>query len=189
VAESTIVKTRIDGTLQFAALGGGAYNTSTGALNGGAESYTLAFEAGDLSLNLPSRAVSHYKDRGRTTNPPSIRYGEDQDGSITFSCHLRDLSDASAATLSDIISTMAGNARGYVGSNWESTRASSSGAGDAEVFSIAFKLTITNAGDGTDTHAIACNYVVGQATLTEGDPSSFSFSGVIYDRVDQVYIA
>jgi len=189
MAESIIVKNRIDGTLQFAALGGGAYNTSTGALNGGAESYTLAFEAGDLSLTLPSRAVSHYRDRGRTTNPPSLRYGEDQDGSISFTCHLRDLSDASAAALMDIASTMAGNPRGYVGTNWESTMASSSGAGDAEVFTIGAKLTITNAGDGTDTHALACNYISGTLTLTEGDPSSLQFSGTIHDRVDQVYIA
>lgn len=188
MAESTIVKTRIDGTLQLAALGGGAYDIGTGALDGAAESYTVSFENGDLSLTLPSRAVSHFKDRGRTTSPPSLRYGEDQDGSISFSAHLRDLSDGSVAVLMDIASTLHGNPRGYVETDWESTLASSAGAGDAEVFSIAFKLTITNAGDGADTHALACNYVTGTITLTEGDPTTIQFSGAIHDRADLVYI-
>ena len=188
MAESTIIKTKIDGTLQIAALGGGCYNTSTGALDGSAESYTVSFEAGDVNITLPSRAVNNFKDRGRITSPPSLRYGDDTEGSISFSAHLRDLSDAAAATLSDILATLAGNANGYVGSNWESTVASAAGAGDAEVFAVGMKLTITNAGDGTDTHSIAFNYITGTGTLAEGDPSSFSFSGVINDPVDDYYL-
>ncbi len=188
MAESTIVHSKLDGELQLAALGGGAYNTSTGALIGGAESYTVSFEAGDVSITLPSRAVSNFKDRGRTTTPPSLRYGDDTEGSISFSAYLRDLTDGAAAALSDILATLSGNASGYVGSNWESTMASSAGAGDAEVFSIGFKLTITNAGDGSDTHGIAFNYIVGTGTLAEGDPDTFSFSGSIYDPVDAYWL-
>jgi hypothetical protein len=189
VAESTIIKTRIDGTIQLAALGGGAYNTTTGALIGAALSYTVAFEAGDLSITLPSRAVNNFRDRGRITSPPSLRYGEDAEGSFAFTAHLRDLSDAAAATLMDIAATISGNPTGYVGSNWESTLASSAGAGDAEVFAIGAKLTITNAGDGTDTHAMAFNYLTGTISLSEGDPNTISINWVINDPVDDYYIA
>lgn len=188
MAESTIVKTSIDGTLYLAALGGGAYNTSTGALLSGGEQYTVAFEAGDVSITLPSRAVSNHKDRNRTTSPPSLRYGADTEGSISFSAYFRDMTDAASPTLSDILATLAGNPSGVVGTSWESTSASAAAAGDAEVFSIAVKLKITNAGDGTDTHEIAFNFVVGTGTLSEGDPTSFSFSGTIYDPVDGYYL-
>lgn len=188
MAESTIIKTKIDGVLQIAALGGGAYNMSTGALNGGAASYTVAYEAGDVSITLPSRAVQNFRDRGRITSPPSLRYGDDAEGSISFTAHLRDVTDASVATLMDIAATLSGNPSGYVGSNWESTSDSASGAGDAEVFSVGMKLTVTNAGDGTDTHSIAFNYVVGTLTVSEGDPDTISFSGTIYDAVDNYFL-
>lgn len=186
--ESTIVKTKIDGTIQFAALGGGAYNMATGAIIGAARSYTVAFEAGDLSIVLPSRAVSNFKDRGRISSPPSIRYGDDAEGSIAFSAYLRDLSDAAAAVLGDLLATLSGNPSGFVGASWESTRASAAGAGDAEVFSVGMLITITNAGDAADTHSLAFNYIVGTGTLTEGDPSSFAFSGTIYDAVNNYWI-
>ena len=188
MAESTIVHTKIDGVLQFATLGGGAYNTTTGAVIGAAETYTVSFEAGDVSITLPTRAVNNFKDRGRTTSPPSLRYGDDAEGSISFSAYLRDLSDAAAATLSDLLATMSGNPSGYVGTNWESTRASAAGAGDAEVFTVGCKLTVTNAGDGADTHSIAFNYIVGGGTIADGDPSTLSFAGVIHDPVDDYYI-
>lgn len=186
--ESVIVKTKIDGVLQFAALGGGAYSPTTGALIAAAKTYTVAFEAGDVSITLPSRAVNHFKDRGRITSPPSIRYGDDTEGSISFSAYLRDFSDAAVATLADLLATLSGNPNGFLGSNWESTRASAAGAGDAEVFSVGCKLTITNAGDGTDSHSICFNYVVGGGSLSEGDPSSFSFTGTIHDPVDGYFI-
>ena len=60
MAESTIVKTRIDGTLQLAALGGGAYDIGTGALDGAAESYTVSFENGDHTLKrrIPLQGIT-----------------------------------------------------------------------------------------------------------------------------------
>ena len=188
MAESTIIKTKLDGVLQLAALGGGAYNTTTGALNGGAESYTVSFENGDVAITPPTRGVNNYKDRGRTTSPPSLRYTDDGEGSLSFTAHLRDLTDAAAAILSDIGATLAGNASGYVGTNWESTTASSSGAGDAEVFSIGAKLTITNAGDGGDTHAIGFNYLTGTISFSEGDPDTISMDLVIQDPVDEWFM-
>lgn len=186
--ESTIVKTLIDGTIQFAALGGGAYNTTTGAVIGAARTYTVSYEAGDLSIELPSREVSNFRDRNRITSPPSLRYGADREGSISFSCYFRDMTDAAVETISDLLATLSGNPSGFVGANWESTLASAAGAGDAEVFSVGVKLTITNAGDGTDTHGLAFNYIVGTGTLSEGDPTSFSFQGVIHDPVDDYWL-
>lgn len=188
MAESTIVKTNKDGVLTFAALGGGAYSPTTGAIIGAALEYTVAFEAGDVQIDLPSRSVSNFKDRGRITNPPSIRYGDDEEGSLSFTAYLRDLSDAAAATLADILASLAGNPSGLVGSSWESTRASAPGAGDAEVFSLAVKLTLTNAGDATDKHAMAFNYVTGSGSIADGDPSTLSLNLTIHDGPTDYYI-
>lgn len=188
MAESTIIKTKIDGTLLFAALGGGAINMSTGAVSGSAKTYTVAYEAGDVSITLPSRAVNSFLDRGRTPTVPSLRYGDDATGTISFTANLRDLADDAVAVLGDLLATMSGNPSGYVGSAWDSQMDSAAGANDAEVFAVGIKLTITNAGDGTDTHGLAFNYVVGTGTLAEGDPTTLSFSGTIYDAPTTYWI-
>ncbi len=188
MAESTICKTLQDATIQFAALGGGAYNTTTGALIGAAKTYTVSFESGDVSITYPSRAVNNFKDRNRITSPPSLRYGADTEGSISFTGYFRDATDSAVATLNDLLASLSGNPSGYVGTDWESTMDSAAGAADAEVFSVGMKLTITNQGDGTDTHEIAFNYIVGGGTYADGDPSTLSFTGVINDPVDDYYL-
>jgi hypothetical protein len=147
----------------------------------------VSFENGDLSFTPSSRSSNNYKDRGRITSPPSVRYGDDVEGSLSFTAHLRDFTDASAETLADIGHTLHGNATGDVGTNWESTLASSSGAGDAEVFAVGIKWTVTNAGDGSDTHVMALNYFVGSISFTEGDPTTLSFDGVVHDRPEDIY--
>lgn len=191
MAESTIVKVKGDGVLTIAALGGGAFNMTTGALNGGADSYTVAYEAGDVQITHPNRTVSHFLDRGRTTSPPALRYGDDVQGSISFTAHLRDLTDAAVATLHDILARCSGKAAsgtGFVGSDWESTLASSAGAGDAEVFTVGLKLTITNPADGADSHGIAFNYVTLTGSFSEGDPNTLSLNGVIHDSPSTYWI-
>ena len=88
MAESTIVKTKRDGTITI------EDGTTPTAL-----SYTVAFEAGDLSLTIPGRTVNLFLDRGELTNPPQIRYGDDQVPTGTFTAQLRDVSDGTDETL------------------------------------------------------------------------------------------
>ena len=183
MTESTIIHTKGDGVIKFAALGGGAID-SAGALIGAALDFDVAYEAGDMSVTYPVRAINTFLDRGRMTSPPSIRYGDDGTGTFSFTAYLRDLTDATTETLSDLLATCAGFARGNVGTNWESTLASAAGAGDAAEFTVAVMLTMTNEGDASDISRFICNYVQLTGGFSEGDPSVLNLSGTIYDRLD-----
>ena len=103
MAISTILKTKRDGTLLFED-------------NAAANSFTVVFEAGDLSIDIPQETIVNTLDRGRLGATPSLRYGDDQPITGSFTAHLRDLSDASYATLEEIVMQS-----GDVGSNWGST--------------------------------------------------------------------
>ena len=164
MAESVIVKTKLDGTLQIASLGGGAY-AAGGALNAGADAYTVSFEEGNFSLTVPTESLTHVLDRGKITSPPSLRLGDDQVMSGSFSAYYRDATAPTVEALMDIL-----NKTGHVGSTWQSVFDSSPGAGDAEVFGVDIKLTITNSGDATDTSFLILPYCVFNYSLAEGDP-------------------
>ena len=69
MAYSTIVKTKRDGTL---------------VITDGTNSVTVAYEAGDLSLDIPGPTVNLFLDRGQFGSTPSIRYGDDQPITGTF---------------------------------------------------------------------------------------------------------
>ena len=169
---STTIKVKRDGTLTIASLGGGAFNLATGALLAGADSLVVAYEAGDLSIEIPGPSVSHFLDRGRIVSPPSVRYGDDAPVTGSFSAHLRDLSDAAYATLEEILMRS-----GFVSTSWESSRASAAGAGDAEVFAVDLKWDVegTAHGDATD-HIIILPYCVLTGGFSEGDPNSIKVS-------------
>ncbi len=174
MSESTIIHTKLDGVLTLGSqctAGGGAFSASA-AVNSGADSYTVAFEAGDFSLTIPQPAVSSYLDRGGFTSPPSLRYGDAQAMSFSFSCFMRDLTDASAPALIDII-----NNQGYAGSNWVSTLSTSIADDDSEVFAIDLRWVITNQGDATDVSKLVLPYCTVNLSLSEGDPNSVSISG------------
>ena len=49
MAESTIIKTKRDGTLTFSDLADG-------------NSYTISYEAGDLSVDIPGRVINAFLD-------------------------------------------------------------------------------------------------------------------------------
>lgn len=172
---SSVVKTKRDGELTFGALSGGAFNLATGALLAGAKSLTVAYEAGDFNLSIPGPAVSSFLDRGQFTSPPSVRYGDDQPMTWSFTAHLRDLSDAAYATLEEILLQS-----GYVGANWESTLGAA--AGCAEVFAIGLRWKIlgTTHCDASD-HMIILQYNTITGSLAEGDPNTISLSGTDYE--------
>ena len=158
MAESTIVKTKRDGTLTFSD-------------NAGANTYTVAFEAGDLNLTIPGTTVNNFLDRGRLTDPPSIRYGDDQPLTGTFTAYLRDLSDAVDTTLVEILAQS-----GIVGSSWVSTMGAT-----GEVFTL--KLTWTIAGlihGDTADHVCELDHCYVTGSLSEGDPDSCSLSFTSY---------
>ena len=162
--ESTIVKTKRDGTLMFSDLA--AANT-----------YTVSFEAGDLNLTIPGATVNNFLDRGRLTSPPSIRYGDDQPITGSFSGYLRDISDVAYATLTEILTQT-----GEVGASWTSTMGA-----NGEVFALKITWTIAGLihGDASD-HVVELDHCYVTGSLAEGDPDVVNLdftSYVLYPTV------
>jgi len=187
MAESSIVKTKIDGTLTLASqatAGGGGFN-SDGTQPSGAVWYVIAYEAGDFSLTVPGvqGAVNNFLDRGKITDPPSIRLGDEAAITFSLTAMFRDMTDGSADTLMDIL-----NQQGNVASTWTSTTSTSPASDDAEVWTVDLKLEITNAGDGTDTHALVLQNCALNYALAEGDPNTISISGTSYAAAPQYVI-
>ena len=158
MAESTIVKTKRDGTIVFADLG---------ATN----SYTVAYEAGDLTIDIPGPTITSSLDRGIMAATPSLRYGDDQPMTGSFTAQLRDISDATDETLFELI------AKSGAVAGWVSTLGSA-----AEVAAVTLTFTIAGAslGDSGD-HIIVCNHCVVTGGISEGDPSTISISFTSYD--------
>lgn len=174
MAESTIIHTKLDGELTLGSqctAGGGSFSASAG-INTGADSYIVQFEAGDLSLTIPQATISHYLDRGKFRSPPSLRYGDDQAITFSFSAYFRDLTNDSSPALVDII-----NNEGYAGSNWVSTLSTSIASDDAEVFTIDLRWIVTNQGDATDVHKLVLPFCTVNCAIAEGDPNTVTING------------
>ena len=158
MAVSTIVKTKCDGTILIED-------------NGGTNSLTVAYENGDMSIDIPGRTVNVFLDRGKFGSTPSLRYGDDQPVTFSFTAHLRDLSDAAAGTLMDVISQ-----GGHFASTWVSR-----GGASAEVKTVKVTLTIegTDHGDAAD-HTVEMDHCVIVGSIAEGDPNTISLTGTAY---------
>jgi len=159
MAISTITKNKRDGKLTFSD-------------NAAAHSLEVAFEAGDFSLTIPGPTVSHYLDRGKITTTPSLRYVDDQPMTFSFTANLRDMSDATYATLLEIISVT-----GYVGTTWVSTMGAT---GEVFTLTLAWFIEGINHGDATN-HTCTLNYCVVTGSVSEGDPNTISISGTAFD--------
>ena len=158
MSESLIVKTKRDGTIKFLD-------------NSGANTYTVAYEAGDLNISIPGPSVISPLDRGSLGSPPSLRYSDDAPITGSFTAYLRDLGDGAYATLEEIITQT-----GHVASTWVSTMGA-----NGEVFTLDLEWTIegTNHGDASD-HVLTLSHCVVSGSLSEGDPDQISISFTSY---------
>ena len=158
MSESLIIKTKRDGTIKFLD-------------NAGANTYTVAYEAGDLNISIPGPSVISPLDRGSLGSPPSLRYSDDAPITGSFTAMLRDLGDAAYTTLSEIITQT-----GHVATTWVSTMGA-----NGEVFTLDLEWTIegTNHGDASD-HVLTLPYCVVTGSLSEGDPDQISISFTSY---------
>jgi hypothetical protein len=159
MAISTIVKNKRDGTLTISD-------------NGGSNSCVVAYEAGDFSLTVPGPTVENYLDRGAFGSTPSLRYGDDQPMTFTFTAQLRDLSDGSYITLESILLNS-----GYFASTWVSTLGAT---GEVKTVTMQWDIEGTNHGDSTD-HRIVCNFCFITGSLGEGGPNTVSVQGTSWD--------
>ena len=183
MSESTIIHPTLAGQLTLGSqctAGGGTFDAAASVASG-AQTYTVAYEAGDLSLTIPQQSISHYLDRGKITSPPSIRYGDDQAITFSFSAYFRDLTDSGAATLVDICQNS-----GHVTSNWISTLSTSIANDDAEVFTVDLRWIVTNQGDATDTPALVLPFCTVNCAIAEGDPNTVTINGTCWSVAPSV---
>ena len=154
MAYSTVVKTKRDGLISICDDAGFA----------GANSFDVSAEPGDFSISAPKETRLNFLDRGRLVS--SVRYGDDQPLTGSFSVYFRDATDSSAVTLMDIL-----NKTGVVASApWVPTLGASS-----EVFTCDLRLTIEgtdhgDAGDSTIT-ITDCSF---DYSVAEGDPNTIT---------------
>ena len=158
--ESTNIRNKRDGTWLLAD-------------SGAAHTYTIAYEPGDGSYNVPGVSVDNYLDRGSFGAVPSLRDVDDQPMTVGFSAYLRDLGSASYATLLDIAHRYAA---GYVLGNWISTL----GSGTGVTFTITVTLTINGSAFGESDKSVAFPFVVFRANAKEGSPNTVDCSGTSY---------
>jgi len=155
MAESTVVAVPRDGTISIT--------------NGDATTYTVAFENGDMSMNLDLAERIIIYDRGTIVG---LRQGNDPVPSISFSVHLRELADSTEDTLLDFI---------YKTGN--SAAATSTGGTGFEQFlcTVEFQANMS-ALSGSNTK-VTFNKVLLFASVAEGNPDTISVTGEVYGSI------
>ena len=159
--ESTGVRTKRDIQIMYAD-------------SGGVNSYTVAYEPGDLSLDAPMEAVNLYLDRGVIGATPSIRYGDDQPMTFGHTAYLRDIGDTAAAyaTLPDVLFRYTG---GYVASTWVSTMGSNS-----DVVTVTTSIAIDGSIFGEADKTLTLAFCSVRGSLADGDPVTITVAGTSY---------
>ena len=161
MAQSTVIKNFRDGTLTF------ADNTGTPL------TLPIVYEAGDFSIdNLNEGLVetTAYLDRGEFA---TLRKTNRVFPSFSFTAHMTDLSDNTDKLLYDLarktgafasaVSTLGANA-------------------DAMTYKLTWACEGTNFGDSAD-HTLIMDSCRITISLSEGDPNSFSVSGIVYGTI------
>jgi hypothetical protein len=169
MAESTVVRVKRDGII-------------TRSDSGAAHTYVHAYEPGDFAFNVPNHTVNLFLDRGEIGSTPSIRKGDDQPMTLTFSCYLRDIADLGATkTYTTPLDLSYRFASGYAATNWVSTLGSAS---DVPTETIQWTCDGSFCGEADKTLSFA--YCFTTANGTEGDPTSVSISATSYALIPTV---
>jgi len=157
MAESTIIRTKRDGII---------------AITDAIRTYTIAYEPGDFTFDVPGETVTLYLDRGVIGSTPSIRNADDQPMTLSFTAALRDCVSASHATLLDLAVIFAS---GYVSSTWTDTMGTNS---DTKTYTITW--TVEGSDHGGSDVTLSFPFVVVRGSVSEGDPDTVSISGTSY---------
>ncbi len=155
--ESTLIRVKRDGLIVLSDAGG--VNT-----------YTVAFEPGDLSINVPDTSVNVFLDRGRFGAAPSLRLGDDAPCELSFSAYLRNVSGEDFATLLDIAHRYDG---GHVASEWVSTS-------EGDVFTLDCAVIFNGDDLGEADEELDFNFCVIRASIAEGDPNTINVTITSY---------
>tara|TARA_Y100001963_G_scaffold47093_1_gene66420 strand:+ start:110 stop:610 length:501 start_codon:yes stop_codon:yes gene_type:complete len=160
MAISSTVKVRRDGTIKLTSGGGSP------------TSYTVAYEDGNFTANNLAEDADRIviRDRGTIVG---LRKGDDQVGSLSFSVHFREFTNATGGILLDFLNGSAGG----------SALTSIAGAG-FEQFLLQAEIEIegTDHGEGADPKAVF-DKVLFTADFSEGDPDVLNVQGEVYGPI------
>lgn len=146
-----------------------------------AKSYTVAYEPGDFSWSCPREGTNLFLDRGVIGTVPSIRKGDDQPCTFSFSAYWRDLSDTTGAAYTALADIAVRFASDYVAGNWTSTIGTAS-----DEFTVTVALVIEGSDFGGADQTLTFNYCVIRADGAEGDPNTINISGTSYQLIPTV---
>ena len=163
MAESTIVRTKRDGII---------------AITDGTRTYTVAYEPGNFTADIPDVAVNLFLDRGVIGTTPSIRKGDEAPMSGSFSAYMRDILDTAGSptyvTLLDLCLILSGE---YAATTWVSTIGASS---DVTTWTLTWLVDGTFAGESDKT--MTFTFTVLRAKISEGDPNMIEVSWTSYQK-------
>jgi len=160
MAETTVVAVPRDGTITIT--------------NGDATVYTVAYEAGDFSMNLDKAERIVIYDRATIVG---LRAGSDPVPSISFSVHLRELADTTEDTILD-----------FVYKTGNSSAATSTGGTGFEQYLVTVEFQANmSALAGSNTKA-TFEKVLLTASVAEGTPDTISLSGEVYGPITRAEV-
>lgn len=159
MAESTVVKMKKDGQI---VIKDGTVATPL--------TYTVAYEDGNLTLNQPKRASQTIRDRGAIVGE---RQTDQQEGTISFSVHMREFTNGTDATIVDVCE--------FDGA-WSAATSTGSSAFESDMVDIEFTVEGTDFSDSAD-HVATANTVKLEWDFSEGDPNVINVTGTIYEGV------
>ena len=159
MAASTTVKVRRDGTITL--------------LDAAAHTFVVSYEDGNFSADLLGADDDEIiiRDRGEIVG---LRKGDSQAGSLSWSVHLRELTNGSADVILDFIN----------GNGGASGALTSTGGTGYEQFLLDIKLGIegTDHGESADGSATFVKCLI-RADMSEGDPDVLNFSATVLGGV------
>lgn len=165
MAEGTLTRTKRKGTLRFF--------TDNG------DTYTVAFEPGNLNLQVPGPTIAVSLDRGEFGDPPDVSLVDDQEMSFTFDGRLRSASKTDVATLKDFITRS-----GYLASTWVGTLGAL-----RQVFLVHLEWLIEGSDEGEEDETITCKHCWITGGIEEGDVDVLHISGRSIDVYPDVAAA
>lgn len=157
MAESTVVRTKRDGVW---------------VITDGSNTYTIAYEPGDATVDVPLETVNNFLDRGAMPSTPSIRLGDDQPMTIAISAYLRDIVSAAHTALADLGIRFAG---GYVAGNWTGTMGTNS-----DVTTWTATWTVEGSDFGGSDVTLTFQFCTLRVNMAEGDPDAVNVSMTSY---------
>ena len=159
MAESTVVKASKDGSILITDA------TPTTPLT-----LTVAYENGDFQISQPKWSSTTVRDRGTIVGE---RMTEQQEGTLSWSVHMRDFTIGTGISLVDVVEKTGG---------FSAAVSTAGDAYDSMMVDITFSCEGTDHNDSTD-HTAVATYVKLEWAFAEGDTNTVNITGTIYGGV------